>query len=204
MLVMAMGVAVGRVGGTASPVVMGCGMVVYGSDGVGQATAKGCSGCCSECNGICCTGCMSTAIGGNAVNGRRAAAVAASLHLLFAHHRLFSPRQPEEVLAPQRQHGKPDGDGRRTPGSYVVGMMSAAASFRCERSGLWSGRVFGRPRSGPEGRLSQCGIEGGQFVVSVKGGFSVDLKPSLRPETLPKKASQGCPDTFEHIWYDIS
>ena len=143
---MAMGVAVGRVGGTASPVVMGCGMVLYGSDGVGQATAKGCcSGCCSECNGICCTGCMSTAIGGGAVHGRRAAAVAASLHLLFAPQRLFSPRQPEEVLAPQRQHGKPDGDGRRTPGSYVVG-MSAAASFRCaaERvgfvvgEGLWS------------------------------------------------------------------
>ena len=54
------------------------------------------------------------------------------------------------------------------------------------------------------GETFSVSIEGGQFVVSVKGGFSVDLKPSLRPETLPKKASQGCPDTFEHIWYDIS
>ena len=73
---------------------------VAAAKAVANAKACGCSSCCDGCTAV--------------QHGSHPALAASSLHFVFAHQRLFSPRQPEDMVAPQRRHGSPDGDGRRS------------------------------------------------------------------------------------------
>ena len=114
---------VARGGGAAEAVAVASGSsgchCVGAAKAVANAKACGCSSCCDGCTAV--------------QHGSHPALAASSLHFVFAHQRLFSPRQPEDMVAPQRRHGSPDGDGRRSPLVYVVGMGSSGL----EREAGW-------------------------------------------------------------------